>query len=280
MKSGLAPKYSNDQFSKAKVTQLSSLKEVIENIKKRLNTNQMKLFSESCFGHFLKMHDIKFSGALVHHFLLRQMKSQRTGEMWFTFGGKQARFGKTEFCLISGLSFGEPLGSGNRRFPRTTRLQHECFNGEKNITVATLQDMFMKCSTWSDEDTIKVALLYFLYFVLLGEERRLLVDDFHLELVDCLDTFNSYPWGSVSFDKTLSDLQNAFNHRKCLSVNKQSKLKSVYQKTRVKSLQKASTTYTLHGFPYAFQVYKTFEGVVGLLFVPSVLFFYLKCFVS
>ncbi|KAF3445278.1 hypothetical protein FNV43_RR14973 [Rhamnella rubrinervis] len=255
MAPNLVPKFSEDQFFQARVTRFSSLK-VIENIKKKLNENQMKLFRESCFGHFLEMHDIHFSGGIVHHLLMRQLKTQKTEEMWFGFDGKYARFGKTEFCLIAGLRFGEPPSNieSRRRF-QCRRLRDECFNGEQSITSETLQDRFLESSTWSDEDTVKVALIYFLETVLLGKIRKTLVNNLYVELVDCLDIFNSYPWGSVSYEKTLTSLQNALKHRNYPSVNKKTNEKS--------HLQNASATYSLHGFPYAFQVW-AFEVIPRL----------------
>ncbi|KAF3445282.1 hypothetical protein FNV43_RR14977 [Rhamnella rubrinervis] len=80
---------------------LSSFK-VIENIKKKLNVNQMKLFGESCFGHFLKVYDMNFSGGTAHHMLLRELESLKTDEMEFKSVNKKTK-GKSRLQNASAI---------------------------------------------------------------------------------------------------------------------------------------------------------------------------------
>ena len=56
-----------------------------------------------------------------------------------------------------------------------------------------------------------------------------------MEMVDDLDFFNSYPWGTSSFDVTIRSLRAAFAHR--------------YSKT-----SNNSHTYNIIGFPIPFMV--------------------------
>ena len=79
---------------------------VIENIKKKLNKEQLEMLKNYCFGYFLFMLELKFSAHIVHHMLFRQCLIKKDDEMWFLVNSKALRFGQDEFELISGLSFG------------------------------------------------------------------------------------------------------------------------------------------------------------------------------
>ncbi|KAK2657868.1 hypothetical protein Ddye_010920 [Dipteronia dyeriana] len=64
----------------------------IKCIKEKLIEAQLALFHTTCFGKLLEMHELKFSGQLVHHLPLRQIESHNKSEMWFAVGGKTFRF--------------------------------------------------------------------------------------------------------------------------------------------------------------------------------------------
>ena len=56
-------------------------------------------------------------------------------------------------------------------------------------------------------DRVKIALLYFLEGVLLDADPKRNVSTFHMSMVDDLDMFNSYPWGTVVYDTTIDSLR-------------------------------------------------------------------------
>ncbi|KAK3185082.1 hypothetical protein Dsin_032368 [Dipteronia sinensis] len=58
----------------AKINSTSSTV-LIKQIKEKLTYAQLALFRTTCFGKLLEMHELKFSGQLVHHLLLRQIQS-------------------------------------------------------------------------------------------------------------------------------------------------------------------------------------------------------------
>ena len=66
-------------------------------------------------------------------------------------------------------------------------------------------------SPWGDDDidAVKMALLYILHMVLLGNDRRKKVSTDYLQLVDHLDEFNSYPWGVVVWQMTYDSMSQA-----------------------------------------------------------------------
>ncbi|XP_060670100.1 uncharacterized protein LOC112491472 [Ziziphus jujuba] len=58
----------------------------------------------------------------------------------------------------------------------------------------------------------------------------------HLEMVDDLEYFNNYPWGTSSYTTTIRSLKSAFEHRESMALN-------------------MSKSYSLCGFPLAFMIW-------------------------
>ena len=66
-----------------------------------------------------------------------------------------------------------------------------------------------------------------------------------MSMVDHLDMFNSYSWGVEVFETTLGSM---------MSKNLVSKYQERLKKPADKQLPSVKETYTLLGFPFAFQV--------------------------
>ncbi|KAI5348318.1 hypothetical protein L3X38_001205 [Prunus dulcis] len=151
-------------------------------IRAKLSAEQLEQFKTSCFGHLLNIDKIQFSGQIVHGVVLRR-----------------------DFCLITGLRFGEvpEVSSGESD---EIRLQKRYFIDE-GITCNALEEAFLRCT--EKDDIYKLALVYFAELVVLGRDKHLNINLNYLTLVEDLDAFNRYPWGSVSFDKTQDSLFSA-----------------------------------------------------------------------
>ncbi|KAF3447653.1 hypothetical protein FNV43_RR12840 [Rhamnella rubrinervis] len=98
--------FADNAIYSAKVTIKSYLNSAINTIKEKLSTAQLGIFEKTCFGHFLDMQELQFSGQVVNHMLWRQCICDDPNIMVFNFGGSGARFTIQEFCLISGLFCG------------------------------------------------------------------------------------------------------------------------------------------------------------------------------
>ncbi|GAB2265569.1 hypothetical protein Dimus_037835 [Dionaea muscipula] len=84
------------------------IKDIIEVLTR---VDKLQSFEESCFGSLLGI-DLSgrpFSAVLLHSLLSREIVVENVEplEMWFGIGGKRARFSKYDFCLITGLKFGD-----------------------------------------------------------------------------------------------------------------------------------------------------------------------------
>ncbi|CAL2247232.1 unnamed protein product [Prunus armeniaca] len=177
-------------------------------IRAKLSAEQLEQFKTSCFGHLLNIDKIQFSGQIVHGVGLRRVAGQGVKDLdglSFLIGCDVAQFTRHDFCLISGLRFGEvpEVSSGESD---EIRLQKRYFIDE-GITCNALEEAFVRCT--EEDDVYKLALVYFAELVVLGRDKHLNINLNYLTLVEDLDAFNRFPWGSVSFDKTQDSLFSA-----------------------------------------------------------------------
>ncbi|XP_016652625.1 PREDICTED: uncharacterized protein LOC103343679 [Prunus mume] len=192
----------------SRVNNCSHANSALAVIRAKLSAEQLEQFKTSCFGHLLNIDKIQFSGQIVHGVVLRRVAGQGVKDLdglSFLIGCDVAQFTRQDFCLISGLRFGEvpEVSSGESD---EIRLQKRYFIDE-GITCNALEEAFMRCT--EEDDIYKLALVYFAELVVLGRDKHLNINLNYLTLVEDLDAFNRYPWGSVSFDKTQDSLFSA-----------------------------------------------------------------------
>ena len=187
------------------------------------------MFEDTCFGHFLGMHKLQFSIPVVHCLLLRVVESPNTDEMWFKVGDTTIRFSAQEFHIVTGLNCSPyPKVNVHNKKIEGIGLMEDLLNRDMSLYNDNLESIFMEASSDNDLFMVKLALLYFLETVLLGREKKSLIDK-----VDDIEEFNKYPWGRDCFERTMKSLQEAV----------------IVQKNR------NYKAYDLKGFAYAFQVY-------------------------
>ncbi|VVA41523.1 PREDICTED: LOC109947069 isoform, partial [Prunus dulcis] len=177
-------------------------------IRAKLSAEQLEQFKTSCFGHLLNIYKIQFSGQIVHGAVLRRVAGQGVKDLdglSFLLGCGVAQFTRQDFCLITGLRFGEVPEVSNGESDGI-RLRERYFINE-GITCNALEEAFLRCT--EEDDIYKLALVYFAELVVLGRDKHLNINLNYRTLVEDLDAFNRYPWGSVSFDKTQDSLFSA-----------------------------------------------------------------------
>ena len=223
-------------FERHMVNSKSTLTKTIDDIKNKLRDHQLIKFRNSCFGHFLDLDELMFSGQIVNHMLYKQCICDDEKIMEFKFGGSGARFTRQEFGLISGLHCGDQPA---RRPAPSKRISDKYFDGLNKVSNDVIISVFHNASCndddQEDDDRLKLALLLFLETVVLSKAHKSTTEPNHMEMVDDLDFFNSYPWGTLSFNVTIRSLHAAFAHR--------------YSKT-----SNNSHTYNIIGFPMPFMV--------------------------
>ncbi|KAL5573722.1 hypothetical protein UlMin_023319 [Ulmus minor] len=253
----------------AKITVKEQL-QILAEIKGALKESELELFRGSCFGHFLDldagwMEGDKtgkrnmFAGQYVHFLMLRRMSTMKKRELWFLVEGKPARFFIHEFAIVTGLvCTSKPFLALEERVKLKDRIRDEYFKGTTQIKVDDIQKAFRslcdkeeggkkKAEKEKDltTDRVKIALLYFMKGVLLRADPKRNVSTFHMNMVDDLDMFNSYPWGTVVYDTTVDSLRGK---------DMAEKYRERLRKPPHKQLSDVKETYTLYSFPFAFQV--------------------------
>ena len=154
--------------------------ESIHLIKSALTPDQLKLFKGTCFGHFLDVNEMVFSGYFCHHILLRECRIQHEQQLadtlWFHVGNDLVKYSPVEFYLVSGLLFGDYSKFEMEESQlNNQRLRQKYFSMNK-VPVSMVIDWF-RTRLWAnkninDMDMVKLALVLFLEMTLCGADKR------------------------------------------------------------------------------------------------------------
>ena len=132
--------------------------------------------------------DVTFSGA-------------RHDKIWFEIGSMPYRYGKQEFILISGLRFrpidktileARPIES-NSLHARLFPIQQQVVSGDDIILLLSSRHELVS------EDVLKLVYTIVVNMILFGHDERALVDDFMWTLVEDLQAFEAFPWGTYVY---------------------------------------------------------------------------------
>ncbi|XP_062094867.1 uncharacterized protein LOC133800816 isoform X2 [Humulus lupulus] len=160
--------------------------------------------NEFVFGPVFTAPAFSFFGALVHTLLLWKVKSLRGDEVHFLMGPNLCKFWVHEFVIITDLSCScPPLAADIQPHLTSSRLVDTYFSVEpkKDIKFNVLERAFSMCDIL--DDLYKLGLFYFVEGILLVAEYDNAIWRDSLSMVNELDYFEKYPWGSLSFDTTV-----------------------------------------------------------------------------
>ncbi|KAK3199144.1 hypothetical protein Dsin_022559 [Dipteronia sinensis] len=198
------------------------------------------------------------SGQFCHHILLRECHVKNAKEntsLWYHVGNMVIRFSPVEFCLVSGLTFGKYSESSLELFKqKDSRLCRSYFQDRK-VHVKMIIDWFRNLgpnNKNSDDDIVKFALILILEMTLVGKDDRTSILYWELELVDDLDPFNKFLWGSFLYDRTFNSLSTCLLGRDDKFKNKFiDKLKEKVDAPVKRKVER----YNVYRFVMAFQVW-------------------------
>ncbi|KAK2644740.1 hypothetical protein Ddye_019935 [Dipteronia dyeriana] len=192
----------------------------------------------SCFKQFGQFPtNWLFSAQIVHSLLLReiQIDGASENELWFSVGGKKARFGQREFCLVTGLRFGKIYEIVNTPYVANENGIHKRYLPDEeaeDLKLSTVYDRFIASNFLKADDLLKIALFLIANNVLFGQPFDKKVTPWLFNLFDDLEAFNGFAWGHYVFKMMLHYLSHGFRSRNS---------KKGYGKVR----------YRLYGFPWA-----------------------------
>ncbi|ESQ38604.1 hypothetical protein EUTSA_v10029322mg, partial [Eutrema salsugineum] len=122
---------------------------------------------------------------LVYALLSRQLVTTKKNEMWFLFGGQPLRYSIREFKEITGLNCNPE--------PDSTK-------EEDNVGKTGMTRIYLDGNGYH-------ALIVLVDGVLFFNSKNLALTEKYVEMLTDLDSFMQYPWGRISFNKTVSRFQ-------------------------------------------------------------------------
>ena len=213
---------------------MSNITHVLQVIRDKLHQG-IELFTDSCFGHFLKLKTISFCSGVVHHMLMRQLTCDDKNVMEFEFNGVGARFDRKAFAMVTGLNCGK-FPSFHALSALTDDLWAKYFGEAQGpLTQHEFQKKFEAIKFTYDNadhiaDNVKLCMFYFLEMALLPGDKKRVVKDDNLKIIGNAELCATHPWGNLVYDMTIASLRSKIQPGK-------------------------QVAYTLYGFPLAFQVF-------------------------
>ncbi|XP_062085260.1 uncharacterized protein LOC133791349 [Humulus lupulus] len=198
---------------------------------------------QSPFKQFFLAPPLQYSGVIIHQLLLRRVVGRGKNEYCLNFNicGQNTRFGISEFGLITGLNCGiSPDQAKYKEMTKSKRLLQTYLNNKECLSSEELEDGFKRCDV--KEDVWKLGLCFLVDSLLLPSEPKMKCFIDVLSMVENEDDFFNYPWGRLSYEKTL------FGLAKDMERLRNKYLKNVEQKRK-----RPAPQYTIYGYAIALQ---------------------------
>ncbi|KAB2626145.1 DDRGK domain-containing protein 1-like [Pyrus ussuriensis x Pyrus communis] len=150
------------------------------------------------------MYELDFNGQLFHELSLCRVANQGVKDqegLTYLIGCELTQFTKQDYCLITGLRCDEPHDI--KVEPQRIRLLRVYFLGKLRA--------FKECK--NRDNAFKLVLVYFVEAVLIGAKNNVVVILYYLHLLEHMDRFNNFAWGSISFGQLHDNLSFAASRR-------------------------------------------------------------------
>ncbi|XP_024013624.1 uncharacterized protein LOC18021038 [Eutrema salsugineum] len=185
------------------------------------------------------------SAKLVHALLSRQLVTTKKHEIWFLFGGQPLRYSIREFKEITGLNCNpEPDSTEEEDDVGKTGIWKDLFGRAKAMNVFDVLEM-LKDPDLPRWKRLPLALIVLVDGVLFCNSKNLAFTEKYVAMLTDLDKFMLYPWGRVSFNKTVSRFQAP------KAITDAEKRENPVTRLRRQLKQKTSACY---GFPLLLQL--------------------------
>ena len=151
------------------------------------------MFSQTCFGHFLKVKQLVYSAQILSHLVMRITEVRgykRNDKVLFEICGKLVSFSIEDTALSMDLRCD---GDTNEKLWKTKESKHidlTYFADNNILKRQSIKIVFDFVSAQNDEDRVKVALLYLLASDLLTNSPGVHISRFYVDIVDDFASFN------------------------------------------------------------------------------------------
>lgn len=180
--------------------------EAVKLLKEKLDARQIQMFRETCFGRFLDLPPVVVQHQLIHSLLLREVVEEEDDALWISVKDVRLRFGLVEFGIITGLKC---TGDADKCYDSdgAGHLINTYFSSElTRVPKQSLIECFHNKRWKSDEDAVKIAVLYFIHTFLFSTVNRKHISTDDFEFVES-GAYETYPWGKAVFKATLKSMK-------------------------------------------------------------------------
>ncbi|KAH6763318.1 hypothetical protein C2S52_020751 [Perilla frutescens var. hirtella] len=196
---------------RASLSTRCSHKKIIKKIRKNLQKENLEKFEQSCFGHLLNIKKLKFQGTLMLQLLMHMdMDVSNEEKLVFKINNSNVEFRPSDFSLITGLLC---YGTLEATTTSSSSIHKDVFHSRACIGLKDVKKAFLTASRDNEgrgELTLKLALLYFLYGILLPRNGGITKSDMkYFHLVGDLEKFKAYPWSLVAYQFLVQSILSA-----------------------------------------------------------------------
>ncbi|XP_057803682.1 uncharacterized protein LOC131019007 isoform X2 [Salvia miltiorrhiza] len=172
----------------------------LDDIRELLSVANMSLMRNSCFGHLFDIGPLNFQGELLMLLCKRlHSNSLDLNTLLFKFGDRTVEFGRSEFCLLTGLKF-----SGSFILPNESEFHSTAFASRSTVFFGEIETEFRnECaiSGGNSARSLKLAYAFIIYgLFLMNNPHNGRVELGYMHILDDLDKFNDFPWGHVAYE--------------------------------------------------------------------------------
>jgi hypothetical protein len=169
----------------------------------------------------------------------------------FTVGAFSVTFTREDFCIITGMRFGRGVLPSTGDLPFQRRVFPALPSRSTNVKGREVRYLFLDAARFarlSVEDAVRVCLLMLVHYGFMGVQDDIAIPEGMIRLVEDLESWNSFPWGSYIWAHTHHCLSTALVKRADL-------LERRLAANRMGAGKKEGVwKYNLGGFAYAFRV--------------------------
>ncbi|PWA62563.1 Disease resistance protein [Artemisia annua] len=248
-----------NEFFDAKIT-VRSLVYLLGDIKGKLQLkdNRIRLFRNTVFGPWLDIPCYANENHLLNYVLQHQVYVPQMSDdcppIAYKIGNNVLRFGRREFCLITGFRLGSLSYVEKSHSPFVVRVFPERKSAKKHrVKGDDLLYVLKEDTLWSkisDEDAVRVCLLIVAEIIFMGQKPVSYIPAHILTLVEDFHAWNAYPWGEYMWRCFYTKLENVAP-----------KHYHIYYKKKMETAPKKETapktiaTYNVFGFVWALKIW-------------------------
>ncbi|KAL5780141.1 hypothetical protein ACOSQ2_010878 [Xanthoceras sorbifolium] len=147
--------------------------------------------------------NMSFSGVLAYELLLMEIwHDSPRDEKRFRLGQHIVQFSKVEFCLITRLKF-DQISDTSAYADVLNDIHSKYFRKRTDVKVEDVKFLLKRRQYAIPHDALKLLLILMLQNFLYGSDDKTNIPVWVLQLVDDLETFDAFLWGSYIYSNSI-----------------------------------------------------------------------------